>query len=141
MRKQTKYRLTPVEKAVMRQKWGSAALKAHLQALAGENWNTVVENAAILTFIVGGAADVDKVPNTDPDLRILAGTANALMEIAYNEGIRSADRGALSAGIMAIERLVPRLTDHAMITASMSAQMLMAQGGIYGKHFQDVFKR
>ena len=37
-----RYRLSPVAKAVAKQKWSAATLGAHLQALAGENWQAVV---------------------------------------------------------------------------------------------------
>ena len=80
-----KYRLTPVEKAIAKAKWRASTLMAHLKALDSNDWQTTVEHVAHLTFLIGVAAGVDKVPRTNTDLRIIAGTANTLLEVAAYE--------------------------------------------------------
>jgi len=134
-----KHKLTPVEKAIAKAKWRASTLMAHLKALDSDDWRTAVEHVAHLTFMVGVAANVDKVPRTNTDLRIIAGTSNTLLDVAAYEQLTDMQRGSMSAGLLAIERLHPQLSDHAMTIAELTFRALMGRGGIYGKHFQEVF--
>jgi hypothetical protein len=135
-----KYKLTPVEKAIAKAKWKASTLMAHLKALDSDDWQTTVEHVAHLTFLTGVAASVDKVPRTNVDLRIIAGASNTLLEVAVYERLTDLQRGSMSAGLLAIERLQPTLSDHAMTTAEMTLRALMGRGGVYGHHFQEIFK-
>lgn len=132
-----RYRMTPVERAVAKQKWSGATLKAHLQALAGEDWRTVIEHVAALMFIIGSAAAYDKYDNKT-DLSILYGAARTTVDVAESEKLTHLQRGSLEAGLLAIERIHPHLSDHAMRRASVMAQYLVqAAGGITIKDFED----
>ena len=132
--KRKKFQLTPVERAVARQKWSSKTLDAHLQALAGENWATVVDRVATLFYIVGLAAFVENM-EADTDLRILHGAARTTLDISMNHTITPLQRGSLEAGLLAIERIVPRLSDGSMMFASIELQKLLALGN--GVHWRD----
>lgn len=135
-----RYRMTPVERAVARQKWSGATLRAHLQALAGEDWRTVIEHVASLTYIIGSAAEYDKLPET-ADLRIVHGAARTAVDAVSYESLTHMQRGALEAGLLAVERLHPKLSDHALRRASVMAQMLIqAKSGIHWCDFQQFVK-
>ena len=130
-----RHRMSPVEKAVARQKWSSATLNAHLQALIGGDWQKVVEHVATLTYIIGSAADYDKLPDST-DLRIVHGAARTACDVVGAERLTDLQRGSLEAGLLAIERLYPQLSDHAMRLASTRMTVLMASGGVYWRDFE-----
>jgi len=135
-----RYRMTPVEKAVAKQKWSKATLGAHLQALAGEDWQAVIEHVAMLTYLVGCAADYDMSkgqPFDMTDLRIIHGAARTALDVSRFESLTHLQRGSLEAGLLAIERIYPHISDHAMRYASTRAQVLMAVDGIYWKDFEE----
>lgn len=135
-----KFSLTPVERAVAKQKWASTTLNAHLQALMGDNYHKVVDAVATLTFIIGVAADIDRIPRDNPDLRMVEGAARTTLDVAVAESITPLQRGAMEAGLLAIERLKPRLTDHALMEASVQLTVLMrVKGGVYWGDFENVF--
>lgn len=135
-----RYRMTPVERAVAKQKWSGRTLLAHLQALAGEDCKTVVEHVAILTYVIGCASDYDLSKGAtlnETDLRIIHGAARTAVDVSNYQSLSHLQRGSLEAGLLAIERLQPTLSDHAMRLASTRASVLMHQGGIYWKHFEE----
>ena len=135
-----RYRMSPVERAVARQKWSKVTLNAHLHALIGEDWAKVVEHVATLTYIIGAAAEYDEYPDCT-DLRIIHGAARTACDVVGSERLTQLQRGSLEAGLLAIERIHPKLSDHAMRRASVMAQYLMAScGGVHWRDFQQFVK-
>jgi hypothetical protein len=139
MRKR-KYVMSPVEKAVAKQKWKQSLDTAHLQALIGGKWERVVEKVATLFFLVGYAADKDKLPDS-PDLRILHGACRSTLDVTRLEELTDLQRGSLEAGLLAVERIKPLLSDDSLMQASVVLTVLREKhDGVYWSDFQEFVK-
>lgn len=126
--------INPVARAIMRQKWRTATLDAHLQALAGGEWRTVVDRVAELMFIVGYAAHQDGLECTD--LKIVHGATRTLCDVVLAQSLTDVQRATLDSGIRAVGRVQPRLSDMAMISASVHISLLMKTNGVYWGDFE-----
>lgn len=96
-----------------------------LHAFTGANAAKICDTAGRLVYITAYAAGKAGLSET-PEARILAGTANALGDIAQSPAQLEAQRGALIAGLEAIERLMPRLDLFAMAIAGMELDKMLA---------------
>jgi hypothetical protein len=61
-----------------------------------------------------------------PEARILAGTANALAELAESPASLEAQRGAVISGLAAIDRLMPELSTWALAAGALQLDQLLA---------------
>lgn len=61
-----------------------------------------------------------------PEARILAGTANALAEMAESPQALEQQRGAVISGLAAIDRLMPILTTWALAAGALQLDQLLA---------------
>ena len=75
-------------------------------------------------YIVCHAAGVHGLGET-PEARILAGTANALADIAGTPAELNHQRGAVIAGLQAIDRLMPSLHTFSLAAGSMELDNLL----------------
>ena len=80
--------------------------------------------AGRLVYIVCHAAGVHG-PGDTPEARILAGTANALADIAGTPAELERQRGAVIAGLQAIDRLMPKLHAVSLAAGSMELDNLL----------------
>lgn len=95
-----------------------------LQAYIGEDAAMVANLAGRLVYIVCHAAGVHGLGET-PEARILAGTANALADIAETPAELERQRGAVIAGLQAIDRLMPKLHTFSLAAGSMELDNLL----------------
>lgn len=102
----------PVTEAVVRQRIEGDIQRlrtdAGLQAFMGDDAARIASMAGRLVYIVSFAAGLHNLGNT-PEASILAGTANALADIANTPEELDRQRGAVIAGLSAIDRLMPKL--------------------------------
>lgn len=82
--------------------------------------------AGRLVYIVCHAAGLHGLGET-PEARILAGAANALADIAGTPDELQRQRGAVIAGLSAIDRLMPRLHTLSLASGAMELDMLLSQ--------------
>jgi hypothetical protein len=95
-----------------------------LQAVFGDDAANTVNTAGRLVFIVAHAAGQHKLGDT-PEARILAGTANALGDLAASPAELERQRGAITSGLEAIERLMPRLSTWALAAGALELDALL----------------
>ena len=95
-----------------------------LQAYIGEDAAMVANMAGRLVYIVCHAAGVHGLGET-PEARILAGTANALADIAETPAELERQRGAVIAGLQAIDRLMPKLHTFSLAAGSLELDNLL----------------
>ncbi|MBS1982651.1 MAG: hypothetical protein JST16_00650 [Bdellovibrionales bacterium] len=104
--------INPVTEAVIRSRIEEDIQRLRtavgLQAYIGEDAAMVANMAGRLVYIVCHAAGVHGLGET-PEARILAGTANALADLAQDPKSIEAQRGAIVSGLAAIDRLMPSL--------------------------------
>lgn len=126
--------LTAVERAVAHAKFSKMMTSAHLQALIGGDMDKVLDSVCTLLFIGAAAAHHAKI--LDTDVKILHGACRASVQAVVEGGLSTQARGALEAGLLALERLKPRLPVPALVLASTEVAILTKQGGVFWKDFQ-----
>ena len=120
--------INPVTEAVIRSRIESDIQRLRtdtgLQAYMGDDAARIASMAGRLVYIVCHAAGVHGLGET-PEARILAGTANALADIAGTPAELERQRGAVIAGLQAIDRLMPKLHTFSLAAGSMELDNLL----------------
>ena len=120
--------INPVTEAVIRSRIEEDIQRLRtavgLQAYIGEDAAMVANMAGRLVYIVCHAAGVHGLGET-PEARILAGTANALADIAETPAELERQRGAVIAGLQAIDRLMPKLHTFSLAAGAMELDNLL----------------
>ena len=120
--------INPVTEAVIRSRIEADVQRLRtavgLQAYMGGDASMVANLAGRLVYIVCHAAGVHGLGET-PEARILAGTANALADIAGTPEELERQRGAVIAGLQAIDRLMPKLHTFSLAAGSMELDNLL----------------
>ena len=120
--------INPVTEAVIRSRIESdiqrLCTEAGLQAYMGADAARVANMAGRLVYTVCHAAGLHGLGET-PEARILAGTANALADIAETPAELDRQRGAVIAGLQAIDRLMPKLHTFSLAAGSMELDNLL----------------
>ena len=97
---------------------------AGLQAFMGDDAARIASMAGRLVYIVSFAAGLHNLGDT-PEASILAGTANALADIANTPEELDRQRGAVIAGLSAIDRLMPKLHTLSLAAGAMELDNLL----------------
>ena len=120
--------INPVTEAVIRSRIEADIQRLRtdtgLQAYMGDDAARVANMAGRLVYIVCHAAGLHGLGET-PEARILAGTANALADIANTPEELDRQRGAVIAGISAIDRLMPKLHTLSLAAGAMELDRLI----------------
>ena len=118
----------PVTEAVVRQRIEGdiqrLRTEAGLQTYMGGDAARIANMAGRLVYVVCHAAGHHGLGET-PEARILAGTANALADIAGTPAELNHQRGAVIAGLQAIDRLMPKLHTFSLAAGSMELDNLL----------------
>ena len=121
--------INPVTEAVIRSRIEADIQRLRtavgLQAYMGGDSAMVANLAGRLVYIVCHAAGVHGLGET-PEARILAGTANALADIAESPASLERQRGAVISGLAAIDRLMPALSTWALAAGALQLDQLLA---------------
>ena len=104
---------------------------AALHAYTGANAQALANLAGRLVYVTCHAARLHGLGET-PEARILAGTANALADLAQDPKSIEAQRGAIVSGLAAIDRLMPSLHPLSMAAGALELDQLLAQTGSMG---------
>jgi len=120
--------INPVTEAVIRVRIESDIQRlrtdAGLQVFMGDDATRIASMAGRLVYIVSFAAGLHNLGNT-PEASILAGTANALADIANTPEELDRQRGAVIAGLSAIDRLMPKLHTLSLAAGAMELDRLV----------------
>lgn len=120
--------INPVTEAVIRVRIEADIQRlrtdAGLQAFMGDDAARIASMAGRLVYIVSFAAGLHNLGNT-PEASILAGTANALADIANTPEELDRQRGAVIAGLGAIDRLMPKLHTLSLAAGSLELDRLI----------------
>ena len=98
--------------------------RAALHAYTGANAQALANLAGRLVYVTCHAARLHGLGES-PEARILAGTANALSDIAGTPEELERQRGAVIAGLQAIDRLMPKLHTFSLAAGSMELESLL----------------
>ena len=119
----------PIAEAVMRQKIEGKIERLRTQAglhtYIGGDAARIANMAGRLVYVVCHAAGLHGLGES-PEARILAGTANALAEMAESPQALEQQRGAVISGLAAIDRLMPSLTTWALAAGALQLDQLLA---------------
>jgi hypothetical protein len=104
---------------------------AALHAYTGANAQALANLAGRLVYVTCHAARLHGLGES-PEARILAGTANALADLAQDPDSIEAQRGTIVSGLAAIDRLMPSLHPLSMAAGALELDQLLAQTGSMG---------
>lgn len=100
---------------------------AGLHTYTGNGGAEVTNLVGRLTYIVCWAAGHHGLHDT-PEARILAGTANALAELAAQPHALEQQRATLIAGLAAIDRIMPQVSTTALAAGALELDELLRMG-------------
>ena len=127
--------VNPVTEAVVRQRIASDIERlrtgAQLHAFTGENAAALANLAGRLVYIVCNAAEAHGLEDS-PEARILAGTANALGDLAQGDASMEACRATIISGLTAIDRLLPHLHTWSLADGALELDALLESGAGLG---------
>ena len=127
--------INPVTEAVIRSRIEADIQRLRtavgLQAYIGGDAARVANMAGRLVYVTCHAARLHGLGET-PEARILAGTANALADLAQDPDSIEVQRGAIVSGLAAIDRLMPKLHPLSMAAGALELDQLLAQTGSMG---------
>lgn len=119
----------PINEAVVRQNIEADIQRlrtgAGLHAFIGDDAAQIANLAGRLVYVVCHAAGSHGLGES-PEARILAGTANALAEIAESSTALEQQRSAIISGLAAIDRLMPSLSTWALAAGALELDQLLA---------------
>jgi len=130
--KRRTFGLTPVERALIVDRWRREAVSGQLHAMLGDDSDRLVNGAGKIFFVVLGAcaAHLDVLSEDDPDIRILRGAVNALHEQAEVPEIAEERRAAILSGLQACQRLMPELSQRALSEAALDMELRLLRGDV-----------
>lgn len=127
--------VNPVTEAVVRRQIEGdiARLRtgAALHAYAGDNVPALANLAGRLVYIVCHAARIHGLEDS-PEARILAGTANALGDLAQDHDSIERQRATIISGLAAIDRLLPQLHTFSLAGGALELDRLLESGAGLG---------
>lgn len=119
----------PVTEAVVRRRIEGdiqrLRTEAGLQTYMGGDAARIANMAGRLVYVVCHAAGHHGLGES-PEARILAGTANALADLAESPASLERQRGAVISGLAAIDRLMPELSTWALAAGALQLDQLLA---------------
>lgn len=99
---------------------------AMLHILIGANDAALINEAGRLAYIAAEATRLSREPEDSPDMKIVAGMANALADLAARSGPPELHRLAIQSGLLAIERLLPRCNVWSIAKAHLQVEEILA---------------
>jgi hypothetical protein len=132
MRKKTKRKVyeknTPVMIAALKataiRNLAAIRTEASIHALIGESPEHVINSVARLLFITHRAADIEGMDNAE--MRVIHGAASAAGDLFAMPSTLEQHRGALRSGLMAVDRLWPKLSQDSLILAYGQIEAMLA---------------
>ena len=119
----------PVTEAVVRQRIEGdiqrLRTEAGLQTYMGGDAARIANMAGRLVYVVCHAAGHHGLGEA-PEARVLAGTANALADLAESPASLERQRGAVISGLAAIDRLMPELSTWALAAGALQLDQPLA---------------
>ena len=98
---------------------------AQIHALMGANDAKLIDHAGRLAYITAESVRACQQPDDSPDMRIVAGMAHALADMANGQGDRELHRLAIQSGLAACERLLAQCSPWDIGTAALKVDELI----------------
>jgi len=112
----------PVGAAILKQKimsdLRSMLTDAQIHAFLGENDARLIDGAGRLAFIAADAAKSCQLKD-GPDMNVVAGMANALLDLSQKRGDRELHRKSIQSGLLACGRIFEKCSPWAIGTAAL----------------------
>jgi hypothetical protein len=99
-----------VMKAALQRDITSLLTAAELQATWGDAPTQTIDRCGRVLFIVSFAVGRCRIPDDTPEVRVLRAMANVITELALDHSSLDQHRAAITSGLQAVQRLLPRLS-------------------------------
>lgn len=120
-------RLTPIERAILRNNWSRQGVEATIHALAGANVPELLGKAGSLFWVALHATKAPHAQSEAPERRVIRGAVNTLGDLAGRTTITDMQRGAITSGLDAVARLAPLVTPDDLFVSAAILQAMAAE--------------
>ncbi len=131
-RKPNRHTGNPVENAVrisnLKREINDLITRADILASWGDSPANTIDRCGRVLFIVSFAIGRCKIPDDLPEVRILRAMSNVVHELSIDHSSLENHRPALSSGLQAVQRLLPRLNVWSIGEGSLVLDHLLKQG-------------
>lgn len=133
MKRKTTHRAgNPVENAVritmLKREINDLIAMADLQASWGDSPAQAVDRCGRVLFVVSFAIGRCNVPDDAPEVRVLRAMSNVVRDLSLDHSSLEQHRAALSSGLQAAQRLLPRLNVWSIGEGALVLDNLLKQG-------------
>ncbi len=130
--------ISPVERAVLMQKWDDFALDGRLQIMLGESSPAITNYAGRMLFVALGCAMAACIEPDDVDVRVIRGAVNALHDHIGHKTIPPELRASLSSGVNAALRVADRAGRKVVATEICTMELRLRVGHLSYSDFQEL---
>ena len=102
---------------------------ADLQASWGDSAAGTIDRCGRVIFVIAFAIGRCRVPEDLPEVRILRAMANTIEQLSHDHSSLEQHRAALSSGLQAVQRLLPRLSVWSIAEGSLVLDQTRQQVG------------
>ena len=133
-----KYKISPVERAVIAEKWRLGAVTAQIHALIGLNSEELVNQSGRVLYVVLGAALAQDLDTDMPELRIIRGAMGALFDQAGLDVIPADRRASIIRGLEVAKELIPLLDRRALVDSACELEIKLRIGPVLMSDFKEL---
>lgn len=133
-----KYKISPVERAVIAEKWRQGAVTAQIHALIGQNSEELVNQAGRVLYVVLRAALAQNLHADMPEIRIIRGAVGAVYDQAGLDVIPADRRASIIRGLEVAGELIPLLERRALVDSACELQLKLRMGNVMMSDFKEL---
>jgi hypothetical protein len=127
--------ISPVERAVIAQKWHKSAVTANIHALIGDDSDALVNSAGRILYVVLGASIAEGIGPEQLEIRIIRGAVGALYDQVDSPTIPKDRRSSIVRGLQAANELIPMLERKNLVDSACELAMKLRRGDVLMSDF------
>lgn len=131
-------KISPVERAVIAQKWRLGTVTASIHALIGDDSDKMVNQAGRVLFVVLGAAGAHKISAETPEIRIIRGAVGAIYDQVGLDMIPADRRASIVRGLEVASELIKLLPSKALTDSACDLELKLRRGDVMMSDFTEM---
>lgn len=123
-------KLHPIEARILRGKWASQGLNAKIHALTGDDAESILSKSGSMFWVVLWAAKEQRIDSGMAEIQMIRAALKTLGDITEGHPITEHQRGAVSAGLYAVDRLSEALPAESLFAGGLVLKQLYTMRAI-----------
>ena len=129
-------KISPIERAVIAEKWRQGTVTAQIHALIGMNSDELVNQAGRVLYVVLGAALAQDLDADMPEMRIIRGAVGAIYDQAGLDAIPEDRRTSIIRGLEVAADLIPMMERKALTDSACVLALKLRCGHVMSADFE-----